>query len=156
MTDSLHQEALERAAKVGISPDLMEMALRAERKDRPYIVELESKVEGSFYRCTQEGPSKILYINTHHPFFVECYMAEGSTPEYRDGLEIFLWVLGLGELEAEDERTRKFYVSERHIWSQRLGPALKQLAIAMDMSGARNYDEAVANRDSGWDEEDEV
>lgn len=138
-----------RAKRVGISPTLMEMALRAERRDRPYVVEFESvEGESEFYRCTQEGPSKILYINTAHPFFSECYMVPGSTPSYRNGLEVLLWTLGLAELEASDE-DRKRYVTERVYWSRRLAPALRQLAIINDHEGLRDYEASMAE-DGEW------
>jgi hypothetical protein len=125
--DSLHQEAADRARKVGISPELMEAALRAERGGRPYVVELEDKGYGSFYRITVEGPSRILYINTGHPFFTEMYMGEGTTPAARDSLEVFLWCLGLSELEAS-EADQVTYAQERHRWSQELAIALPLLS----------------------------
>jgi hypothetical protein len=124
--DSLHQEAIRRAQKVGISPELMELALRAQRGDRPYVVELEDNGHTSFYRITIEGPSRILYINTGHPFFTEMYMGEGSTQAFRDGLEVFLWCLGLAELEAS-EADQVTYAQERHRWSQELAIALPLL-----------------------------
>lgn len=139
-TDSLYQEARERAKKVNVAPDLMALAIRGERKDRPYVVEFESKVAGPFFRVTQEGPSKVLYINMDHPFFLDTYMAPGSTVRYRDALEVFLWTLGLCELEAPDERTRLFYLQERQGWSERLRVAVPILAELMDHAGAREME----------------
>lgn len=130
MTDSLAAEARERAAKARIAPDLMETALLAARAGRPYVVELEDKTAGSFYRVTQEGPTRVLYINTAHPFFTQVYMAPGSTVRYRAGLELLLWVLGTAELDA-DAAGRAAYVIERHAWSQALAPALEALAERM-------------------------
>jgi hypothetical protein len=126
-TDSLHQEAAARGRRAGISSDLMEAALRAQRQDRPYVVEYEDKPCMPFYRVTLEGPSRILYINTAHPFFTELYAAPGATRRFRDGLEVFLWCLGICELQAAapDQAT---YVQERRLWSGDLAIALPILS----------------------------
>jgi hypothetical protein len=130
--DSLRQEAMKRAAAARISPEIMEQALLTERRGRPYIVELEDEPGRSFYRCTQEGPSRILYINIAHPFFTGMYAADGTTREFRDALEVFLWVLGTSELDASD-KDRLMYERERYLWSRHLGQALPILAKLMEV-----------------------
>lgn len=123
MTDSLMVEATDRARKVGLTPDVMAAALLAQRGDRPFIVEVESTTAGQpFYRCTQEGPSRILYLNIAHPFYATIYDPPGATREYRAAVEVFLWVLGTAELDASDV-DRHRYVVERLQWSRHLGVA---------------------------------
>jgi len=129
--DSLRQEAMARAAKARISPEIMEQALLTERQGRPYIVELENETGRPFYRCTQEGPSRILYINIAHPFFTDMYASDASTPRFRDALELFLWILGTSELDAADDAGRLTYERERHQWSQHLAAALPALSKIM-------------------------
>jgi len=130
--DSLRQEAMNRAAAARISPAIMEQALLTERQGRPYIVELENETGRSFYRCTQEGPSRILYINIAHPFFTEVYAADASTRGFRDALELFLWILGTSELDASDS-DRLIYEQERYQWSQKLALVLPKLAALMEV-----------------------
>jgi hypothetical protein len=141
--DQLTQEAQDRAKKVGISTEHMREALLAERAGKPYIVELEHKFGGSFYRCTQEGPSRILYLNVEHPFFVNCYMAPGSNAEFRTGVEVLLWTLGTAELDADEDK-KKLYVQERVIWSRYLANALPELAKLMDFDSARDEEDLKA------------
>jgi len=129
---NLDGEAIRRGRKVGIDPGIMRLAIEAQRRGRPFVVETED-VQGDvhFYRCQQEGSSRVLYLNVAHPFFSEVYMAAGSTPEYRAGLEVLLWVLGNAEVEAGergDADLAQWYALSRGRWSQLLGPALRMLA----------------------------
>ena len=77
---NLDGEAIRRGRKVGIDPGIMRLAIEAQRRGRPFVVETED-VQGDvhFYRCQQEGSSRVLYLNVAHPFFSEVYMAAGST-----------------------------------------------------------------------------
>jgi hypothetical protein len=137
--DSLHQEALGRAKKANIPVEYVELALRAKRRDRPYVVEFEVAIEGPFYRITKEGPSTILYINIDHPFYRYCYGLPSSTEHQRDMIEILLWSLAIPEVEADDEK-QLMYVRERQHWSKNLAIAFNELNKIMDF-------------DSEWDAE---
>lgn len=141
MTDSLRQEARARAARARVSPELMEAALLAQRAGRPYVVEQEDAGHGLFFRCTEEGPSRVLYINTGHPFFTQVYAAPGATDRFRAGLELLLWTLGTAELDAS-EADQHVYAIERGAWSRALRPALEALAeIFRDFDQAHEEDE---------------
>lgn len=127
-TDSLRQEAHERAKQARISVELMEEALLKERAGRPYIVEFEDKTEGPAFRVTQEGPSRILYINLDHPFFIEFYAHEQTTAAERAAIELFCWTLGIGALEADTEELRLFYAREGNVWHRQWRVAFRELA----------------------------
>lgn len=146
--DSLMIEAHDRARRVGISADLMAVALVAARGSRPYVTEIESKPGGDFFRVTQEGPSRVLYLNHSHPFYETIYDPPGATARYRAQVEIFLWTLGLSELDATDEN-RRIYQQERQRWSTVLGPAAR---ILDEMLGFPDERAMLADAD----EEDEV
>jgi hypothetical protein len=125
--DSLRREAMDRAARARIRPEIMEQALLTQREGRPYVVELEDAPGRSFYRPALEGGSRILYLNIAHPFFTDVYAADASTRGFRDAIEVFLWVLALAELDGSDA-DRALYERERYEWSRRLGDALPALA----------------------------
>lgn len=121
--DSLLAEATCRARQAHISPEAMADAMRAHRNDRPFVTELEATTAGgAFFRVTQEGPSRVLYLNLDHPFYSTIYDPPGATAQYRSALEILLWVIGIEALEATGER-RTTYLREFHGWSQRLNVA---------------------------------
>lgn len=151
--DSLLVEATDRARRVGISPELMADALRQKRGDRPFVVEVENKTAGSsFFRVTQEGPTRVLYLNQDHPFYGTIYDPPGATRTYRAQIEIFLWVLGTAELDATDEN-RLIYQQERQRWSTVMGPAAK---ILDEMLGYPDDRDALAAMDDEEDEFDET
>jgi hypothetical protein len=135
--DSLMIEAHDRARRVGISADLMAVALVAARGARPYVVELESKPEGNFFRVTQEGPSRVLYLNLSHPFYETIYDPPGATLRYRSAIEVLLWVLGTSALDAT-ESDRAIYVQEQRMWSRFLRDAAPILDQMLGLSDDRD------------------
>jgi len=121
--DGLMAEAADRARRVGISASLMAAALVAHRGARAFVVEIEDKTAGgSFYRVTQEGPTRVLYLNIGHPFYATIYDPPGSTAQHRAFIETFLWILGTSELDAPEDR-RVTYARERQRWSRDLATA---------------------------------
>jgi hypothetical protein len=78
-------------------------------------------------------------INTLHPFYSKVYDA---TPEVKAALEVLLFVLAEGELEAEGD-FESFYRSARTSWSERLHYALDELKQDDDM---RDKAAAVAEK----------
>jgi hypothetical protein len=141
--DSLMIEAHDRARRVGISADLMAVALVAARGSRPYVTEIETKPGGDFFRVTQEGPSRVLYLNHSHPFYETIYDPPGSTLSYRSAIEVFLWVLGTSALDAT-ESDRAIYVQEQRMWSHFLrqaAPILDELLGYPDERAALAADE---------------
>jgi len=140
--DSLRQEAAARAKRAGVSPAAIEQALLAERAGRPYAIEFENHVGGSFYRVTQEGGTRVLYLNEAHPFFLNVYALPGNDARTRAGIELFLWTLGIAELEA-GTAGQAAYVTERFTWSQYLALALPKLAELTGDLDTREYDEEL-------------
>lgn len=66
----------------------------------------------------------VLEINTDHPWYREVYAKlTDQQAELRSSLELFLWVLGIQEVDASGEN-RVFYRNERRTWSDRLADAL--------------------------------
>jgi hypothetical protein len=135
--DSLMIEARDRARRVHIRPDVMAAALLAQRGDRPFVTEIEDRTSGeSFFRVTQEGPTRVLYLNIGHPFYATIYDPPGATAQYRAAVEVFLWTLGISELDAPD-REHDVYVQERRVWSEHLRVAAPILDELLDYPGAR-------------------
>lgn len=124
----LKQEARKRARSSGVSPDQVEEELRREAEDRPYKIDFESHPGGPFFRVDQIGGQRVLYLNTSHRFFRDLYSGPDSTPRLRAALEVLLFVIGDGELDAQGQADRRlFYESERGYWSQQLNVALDRL-----------------------------
>lgn len=126
---NLEQEARKRAGKAGVKPEAMERELVAERQGRTHSVETEDMPGAPFYRCVQEGGTRVLYLNVAHRFYTDLYSGPGSTPALRAGLEVLLWTLGEAEVDADPESDRRhFYERERaSVWSPHLADALKVL-----------------------------
>jgi hypothetical protein len=93
-------------------------------------VEAEDLPGGALYRCAQEGATRVLYLNTAHPFYTELYSGPGSTPRLRAGLEVLLWALVNGEVDADAGTDRRqFYERERvSVWSPEVADALQVLS----------------------------
>jgi hypothetical protein len=127
--ENLEQEARRRANKAGVKPEAIERELMADRQDREYDVDTEDLPGAPFFRCVQEGGTRVLYLNVAHPFYTELYSGPGSTPRLRAGLEVLLWTLGNAEVDSERDTDRRiFYERERaSVWSPRLADALAVL-----------------------------
>jgi len=132
--DNLDQEARRRASKAGVKPAAIERELIAEREGVTHVVTPEDSPGAPFFRCIQEGGTRVLYLNTAHPFYTELYAGPGSTARLRAGLEVLLWVLGNAEVDAEPGSDRRsFYTRERSsVWTPTLEDglaALKSIAV---------------------------
>lgn len=127
--DNLDSEARKRAGRAGLDPDAIKKELAAEREGVTRAVEPEDMPGAPFFRCVQEGGTRVLYLNVAHPFYTELYTGPGSTPRLRAGLEVLLWILGNAEVDADPESPRrKFYERDRaSIWSPQLADALEVL-----------------------------
>jgi hypothetical protein len=126
---NLKQAAKQRAEKAGLDPAAVEHELQAERQGKTHAVETEDLPGAPFFRCVQEGGTKVLYLNVAHPFYGELYAGQGSSPRLRAGLEILLWSVGEAEVEADPESDRRlFYERERaSVWSPYVADALSML-----------------------------
>jgi hypothetical protein len=113
--------------------------LEERTKKRRFELEFQSIPEGPFYRPKRLGEQKRVIINTLHPFYTKVYDA---TPEIKAALEVLLFVLAEGELEAEGD-FETFYRSARTSWSERLHHALDELKHDDDM---RDKAAAVAEK----------
>lgn len=127
--DNLEREARKRAARAGLNPEAVERELVAERQGVDHEVDTEDLPGAPFFRCVQEGGTRVLYLNVAHPFYTELYAGPGSTPRLRAGLEVLLWTLGNAEVDSEpDSDRRRFYERERaSAWSPSLADALQVL-----------------------------
>ncbi|MGE3804026.1 MAG: ATP-binding protein [Gemmataceae bacterium] len=124
--DNLHNEAVNASEQTGTPLAQVLDALQTETADRPFKADFRAIPEGPFYRCERLGVQKRLIINTQHPFYAAIYNAPDATPEMQAALEVLLFVLADGELDAEGE-FEEFYRSARQAWSIRLADALKKL-----------------------------
>lgn len=127
---NLSQAAKQRAGKSGLKSDVVERELVAGREGVTHAVEIEDMPGAPFFRCVQEGGTRVLYLNIAHPFYTELYQGPGGSPRLRAGLEVLLWTLGNAEADAEPESDRRqFYERERaSVWTPHLADALQQLA----------------------------
>jgi hypothetical protein len=114
--------------------------LERETQERPYRVLTESMVGAPFFRMDQIGDQKVLYLNTAHRFYKDIYAGPDSNPRMRAGLEVVLFAIGSGELNAEGDLLT-FYETERGRWSSRLNTALTQLANIDSPAEDRTDDE---------------
>jgi len=124
---ALEREIERRTAESGVAQEQVKRQVEEETKKNPYKVVEESLKGAPFFRVEQVGPQKVLYLNTAHRFYRDVYAGDDSTPRLRAALEIVLFAIGVGEIDAEDDRLT-FYETERGAWSTRLDLALAQLA----------------------------
>lgn len=127
--ENLNRRANSRAGKAGLKPETVERELEAERAGVDHLVDNEELPGAPFFRCVQEGGTRVLYLNVAHPFYTEVYTGPGSSPRLRAGLEVLLWTLGNAEVDADPESDRRqFYERERaSVWTPMLADSLKAL-----------------------------
>jgi len=127
--ENLDRQAKRRAEKAGLRPEAVERELLAEREGADHLVETEELPGAPFFRCVQEGGTRVLYLNIAHPFYTEVYGGPGSSHRLRAGLEVLLWTLGNAEVDADPESPRRqFYERERaSVWTPQMADALKIL-----------------------------
>ena len=127
--DNLDDESKRRAKKAGLDPEAVKRELEAQQEGEAYVIETEDMPGAPFYRCVQQGGSRVLYLNVSHPFYTDLYMGSGSTPRMRAGLEILLWALGEAEIDADpDTDRRRFYERERaSVWTPYIADSLSVL-----------------------------
>lgn len=123
---NLQHEAVQMSEQTGMPLTQALEEKQHEMDERPFRADFRAIPEGPFYRCERLGTQKRLIINTQHPFYTNIYNAPDSTPEIQSALEVLLFVLADGELDAEGE-FEEFYRSARQNWSMRLTDALKKL-----------------------------
>ena len=122
---ALAREIERRAQESGVAEDQVKSQVEAEVKENRYKVVEESLKGAPFFRVEQVGPQKVLYLNTAHRFYRDVYAGDDSTPRLRAALEIVLFAIGVGEIDAEEDRLL-FYETERGAWSTQLDLALAQ------------------------------
>jgi hypothetical protein len=127
--DNLAQAASRRARRSGLDPAAVQRDLEAQRLGRDHEVETEDLPGAPFFRCVQEGGTRVLYLNVAHPFYTDLYQGPGASPRLRAGLEVLLWTLGEAEADSDPESDRRtFYERERSsVWSSYLADSLKTL-----------------------------
>ena len=143
---NLSQEAQKRARKSGLDAAVVRRDLEAQRQDRTHDVDTEDLPGAPFFRCVDEGGTRVLYLNVAHPFYTELYQGPGSSPRLRAGLEIVLWALGEAEANADPESDRrKFYERDRaSLWTPYIADALAALkTIAVVETEAEQDPDAV-------------
>lgn len=114
------QEEIDRLAETtGLPREQIAAKQVADTYERPYKVLTEDTPGGPFFRVDVFGPQNRLFINKAHPFYTDVYAHEETKPRFRFALEIMLFVIGEGEVNANQE-LQMFYQSERPEWSNRL------------------------------------
>lgn len=122
---ALEREVDRRAEGSGVDRETVKKQVEREVQQTPYKVSEESMKGAPFFRVEQVGPQKVLYLNTAHRFYRDVYAGPESTSRLRSALEIVLFSIGVGEVDAEVDRLL-FYETERGAWSTQLEIALAQ------------------------------
>jgi hypothetical protein len=144
--NNLDTEAQKRAKKSGLEPEAVRRELQAERQDQTHAVETEDLPGAAFFRCLDEGGTRVLYLNIAHPFYTELYAGPGSSPRLRAGLEVVLWALGEAEVDADpDSDRRRFYERDRaSIWSPVIADSLAVLKTIEAVADQTEADDTAA------------
>jgi hypothetical protein len=150
-TKQLEAEAQREAQKARkpLSESLEEIKKQTEA--RPYKIDFKAIPEGPFYRPERLGTQRRLIINTSHRFYTDVYNAATATPATQSALEVLLFVLANGELDAEGQ-FEAFYKNARQDWSMRLDAALMKLdpeGAGTDRASARVEEMEVAMASNG-------
>lgn len=103
--------------------------VKKQTEARPFKVDFQAIPEGPFYRPERLGTQRRLIINTAHRFYTDVYNGPDATPGTQSALEVLLFVLADGELDAEGA-FEVFYKNARQDWSMRLNAALSRLDSA--------------------------
>jgi len=130
------------AKKSGMPKEQATENLKAKIEKLAWEVDFDAIEEGPFYIPKRLGTQKRIVINTAHPFYQKVY---DRAQEIKSALEVLLFVLADGEIDAEGEQ-EQFYKSARQHWSELLRHALGKLVD----------DEHVINRASAEIEETHV
>jgi hypothetical protein len=144
--ENLGREAQKRARKVGLDPEAVERDLQAQREGITHTVETEDLPGAPFFRCVDEGGTRVLYLNVGHPFYTELYAGPGSSPRLRAGLEVVLWALGEAEADADaDSDRRRFYERDRaSIWTPYIADSLSVLKTIQVVGSDTEEDDTAA------------
>lgn len=143
---NLDNEAKKRATKAGVKTEVVEREIEAEREGVAHTVTTEDAPDAPFFRCVQEGGTRVLYLNAGHPFYTELYAGPQSNARLRAGLEVLLWTLGNAEVDADPESDRRnFYRRERaSVWTPALADALTVLKSISLVEGDENDPEDIS------------
>lgn len=147
--DNLDREATKLSQKTDIPKEEAKKILEGRAKTRQFKVEFEDMPGAPFYRMTQVGGQKVLYLNRAHRFHSDLYASSHATPHVRYALEALLFVMGTAEIRSNEDR-QLFYEQERALWSNNLNTTLKALeewdAAADDMSAQAETEQAAAKK----------
>lgn len=119
------EDLIEKIAKgSGKSKQEIEADVRKQIEGRSWHVRFDAARDGPFYWPKRLGTQKQVVINTAHPFYTKLYT---QAPAIKSALEVLIFVLADGEIDAEGDR-EQFYRNERvHQWSKLLKDALDKL-----------------------------
>lgn len=144
---NLEDEVLTTAKATGESVEKVREKIQEVIKKRPWDIELQALDEGPFFRPKRMGEQKRIVLNTAHPFFTRLY--EPAAPATKSALEVLLFVLADGEINADDNHA-EFYQAERaHHWSPMLQTALAALVPEQQLQDDKSTLIETAEQESG-------
>lgn len=144
---NLETEVLTTAQATGETIEKVREKIQEVIKKRPWDIELQALDEGPFFRPKRMGEQKRIVINTAHPFFTRLY--EPAAPATKSALEVLLFVLADGEINADDNHA-EFYKTERaHHWSPMLQTALAALVPEQQLEDDKSTAIENAEQESG-------
>jgi hypothetical protein len=101
--------------------DETEEEARLRVQSKLYTIELESAMEGPFYRIEALLGSTVVYVNTDHEFYTELYSKVEGDPDASMAVSHLLFALARGErMTMTEAEGRKWYHSQRSVWSSNL------------------------------------
>lgn len=150
---NFQRKVKEISAQTGLPEEVIAETQEKKAVQRPYRVEFQRGLDQDpFYTPTMDKTQMVLIINTGHPWYTELYARLGEDQaQLRSGLELFLWVLGVKEIDATGEK-RTFYRNERRSWSQMLADAFDvhpEIFSKFGPKGVEGDEEQLA-----WQEDD--
>lgn len=129
---NLEAEVEAQAKSTGKPVEQVREKLEEVIKKRPWDMEFQALEEGPFYIPKRLGDQKRIILNTAHPFYSRLYSP--ASPSTKSALEVLLFVLADGEVNADDQHV-EFYRDERgHRWTPMLKHALSALVPQSELS----------------------
>jgi hypothetical protein len=90
------------------------------REDQPYIVSMESLLEGILWEPMINNDSRAVALNTSHPFYQKVYLPLKQTDIVIQSFDYLIWAMAIGEMNTINEKVKVFYEDLRRSVSRSL------------------------------------
>ena len=90
------------------------------KEDQPYVVPLESLLEGLLWEPIINQDNRGVALNTSHPFYQKVYLPMKQSDIVIQSFDYLIWALAIGEMNTINEKVRTFYEDLRRSVSRSL------------------------------------